>query len=321
MSRIKRIILIVGMALCLCLGYFVYLYLTKQSIPFVSRRTNGAYYSAGVLITQNPFSIPVDNIKLFDRKKYNMKDKLLIADPFLIEKDSVLYFYFEIMGTTGADIGVAKVNPINHDLEYLGLAIDEPGHLSYPLIFTENGTTYLIPESQALNSVRLYEAVDFPLKWAYKKDLLANIKLADPTVFKKDDIWYMFASENEKMHLYFSDSLLGNWIEHPKSPVKVGNFTRGAGRIFENNGRFIRFGQDHFGGYGRQVYGFNIDSISKKMYKESPLENNPIVKETGDDWAKNGMHHIDIHKMKDGSYIIALDGNGHGNERIVFNLD
>lgn len=321
MISLKRITLVLGLTLTVCLGYFVFLYVTKQSIPFVSLKTTGAYWSAGILKSQNLFDIPLDEIKLFDRKKYNINEKLLIADPFLIEKDSTWYFFFEIMGRTGADIGVARVNSDNSNLEYLGIAIDEPKHLSYPLIFNENGTIYLIPESQALNSVRLYEANDFPLKWTYKKDLLPNIKLADPTVFKKDNVWYMFASENYRMHLYFSDSLLGTWKEHPKSPVKEGNYTRGAGRVFENNGKFIRFGQDHFGGYGRQVYGFNIDSISKTSYKETPLGNNPIVRENGDGWAKNGMHHIDIHKLKNGSFIIAVDGNGHGMERIIFTLD
>ena len=304
----------------LTFSYFVYLYLTKQSIPFFSSQTTGAYYSSGIIISKDPFDLNLKDIKLLDRQKANIKDKLLIADPFLFENNKEFYMFFEIMGKTGADIGVAKVNEDN-ELEYLGVVLDETKHLSYPLVFREGEHIYMIPESQALNAVKLYEAVDFPLKWEFKKDILKNERMADPTVFKKDAVWYMLAEKSKNLHLFYSDSILGEWQEHPKSPVRTGNYTRPAGRMFHHSGKLIRFGQDSYGGYGRQVYGFVIDSLSKTNYKESDIKNNPVVSANGNGWAKNGMHHIDIHKKDDGSFIIALDGRGYGKEKIIFSLD
>lgn len=318
--KIKKILIAIVLLGTLCAGYFVYLYLTKQSIPFFSRQTTGAYYSAGVLTTNKPFSLDLDNISLLNRKASGIKEKLLIADPFLFNNDGNFYMFFEIMGKTGADIGVAKVTE-NNNLEYLGVVLDESKHLSYPLVFKDGEHIYMIPESQALNAVKLYEAVDFPLKWKFKKDIIAKSRLADPTVFKKDGVWFMFAEAAKELRLFYADSLLGNWTEHPKSPVKKGNYTRPAGRMFSHNGKLIRFGQDSYGGYGRQVYGFTIDSLNKSDYKETALKNNPVVSANGEGWAKNGMHHIDIQKKEDGTFIVALDGRGYGKERIIFSLN
>lgn len=320
MKIIKKVFLVLVVAFVAVFSYFVYLYLTKQSIPLLARKTTGSYYSSGVIVANNPFELDLKNVTLLDRKKANLKEKLLIADPFLMDKDSVFYLFFEIMGRTGADIGVAKVTPEN-DLEYLGVAIDEPKHLSYPMIFKDGNKIYMIPESKGLNGVRLYEATNFPMGWTLKKEIIPNVKLADPTIIKRDDTWYLFAEKSQELHLFFADSLTDTWKEHPMSPVKKGNYTRPAGRIFEYNNKTIRFGQDAYGSYGRQVYGFYIDELTRTTYQESPIENNPVVGANGDGWSKNGMHHIDIHPLTNDSYIISLDGNGFGKEEIVLDFN
>lgn len=55
---------------------------------------------------------------------------------------------------------------------YLGLALDEPWHLSYPFVFTWRNSTYLLPEGAASGTLRLYSAVDYPLKCAGRQDAL-----------------------------------------------------------------------------------------------------------------------------------------------------
>lgn len=298
----------------------VYLYVNQKPIPFLSRKTTGAYYSAGVVVTNDPFSFSVDDVNLLDREKSGISAKRLIADPFLISRDSVWYLFFEIMGRTGADIGVAKLTTDN-ELDYLGIVLDEPKHLSYPQVIEDGETMYMIPESKALNGVRLYESTSFPMGWKYIKDLIPNVQLADPTLLKRDDSWYLFGETDKNLELYTADSLLGTWQKHPMSPVKKGNYTRPAGRIFATNNKLIRFGQDSYGGYGRQVFGFNIDSITTAYYKETPLKKNPVVEPQGDGWAKNGMHHLDIQRTAAGTFLIALDGKGFGDEKIIFSFD
>jgi hypothetical protein len=315
---IKKIAIVIFIIGFLFSGYIGYCYVMKKPVPFFGRKITGAYYSIATGISQNPLQWNVSEAKVFNRETNEIPEKLLMADPFLHQKDGKWYAFFEIMGETHADIGVAVEE--NGAWNYLGIALDETVHLSYPMVFQKDSTTYMIPETKRHSQVRLYKTNNFPYDWEVDKVLIKDKRLVDATYFEKDDISYLFATEDKELRLYVADSLHGEWKEHPKSPIVSGNYTRSAGRVLEYNGQWIRFAQDHFGGYGRAVYGFSIDSISKTTYTESQLKNNPILKNQGDTWAKNGMHHIDIHPLEDGSFKAIFDGYGYGKEKITFSL-
>ena len=53
--------------------------------------------------------------------------------------------------------------------------IEEDFHLSYPFIFEYKEEVYIIPDSCNNRSIRLYKAIEFPMKWEYQYDLLKNI--------------------------------------------------------------------------------------------------------------------------------------------------
>ncbi|QHI35218.1 hypothetical protein IMCC3317_05640 [Kordia antarctica] len=312
---------IIGLLLTLGIlfsGYVGYFYVMKKPVPFFGRKITGAYYSIATGTTQNPLQWNVDEAKVFNREINNIPSNLLMADPFLHQKDGKWYAFFEIMSEKHADIGVAVEE--NGTWKYLGIALDEKVHLSYPFIFEKDGITYMIPETKRHSQVRLYTTNNFPFDWKVAKVLIKDKRLVDATYLEKDGVSYLFATDDMYLRLYVSDSLHGEFTEHPMSPVRSGNYTRSAGRIFEEDKKMIRFAQDHFGGYGRAVYGFSIDSISKEYYEESELENNPILKNQGETWAKNGMHHIDIHKLPDGTYKAIFDGYGFGTEEITFSF-
>lgn len=318
MKFIKRIALIFITLVFITGSYIVYCYLTKQPVPFFGRKITGAYYSIATTTSSNPLQWNVSEATVFNRIQNDIPEKLLMADPFLLQKNGKWYAFFEIMGKTHADIGVAVEE--NGQWKYLGIALDETVHLSYPYIFEKKGKTYMIPETKRHGQVRLYTTDNFPFGWKVEKVLINDARLVDASYFEKDATSYLFATDSWDLRLYVADSLHGNWREHPQSPLRNGNYTRSAGRIFEYNGQWIRFAQDHFGGYGRAVYGFAIDSISKTYYRESELSTNPILKNQGDTWAKNGMHHIDIHALPDGTYKAIFDGYGFGKEKITFSL-
>lgn len=318
MKIIKRIIAIIFILGFLFSSYIAYCYFSKKPVPFFGRKITGAYYSIGSSISKNPLQWNINEAVVFDREANTIESNLLMADPFLHQYQGKWYAFFEIMNGKHADIGVAVEE--NSSWKYLGIALDESVHLSYPFMFEKDGVTYMIPETKRHEQVRLYKTDNFPFDWKVDKILIENERLVDATLFEKDNVSYIFATKGNELKLYYADSLYGNWTEHPKSPLKTGNYTRSAGRVFEENGRFIRFAQDHFGGYGRAVYGFKIDAISKTNYEESSLPNNPILKNQGTTWAKNGMHHIDIHKLPDGTYKAIYDGYGYGTEKITFSL-
>ena len=318
MKLLKKIIGFIIILGILFSGYIGYCYFMKKPVPFFGRKITGAYYSIATATSINPLQWNSQGAKVFDREVNNIPSTLLMADPFIHQKDGKWYAFFEIMNGKHADIGVAVEE--NGTWKYLGIALDETVHLSYPFIFEKDGITYMIPETKRHEQVRLYKSTQFPFGWELDKVLIDYKRLVDNTLFEKDDVLYLLTTENEKLRLYFSDSLHGNFTEHPMSPLRTGNYTRSAGRVLQNEGITIRFGQDHFGGYGRAVYGFTIDSMSKTYYKETSLPNNPILKNQGDTWAKNGMHHIDIHKLSDGTYKAIFDGYGYGKEKITFSF-
>ncbi len=318
MKTIKKLIGIIVVLGILFSGYIGYCYFMKKPVPFFGRKITGAYYSIATGTSTNPLQWKIQDAKVFNRDLNNIPSTLLMADPFLHQKDGKWYAFFEIMNGKHADIGVAVEE--NGHWNYLGIALDETVHLSYPFIFEKDGITYMIPETKRHEQVRLYKSTNFPFDWEVDQVLIKNKRLVDATLFEKDGVSYLFATENERLLLYISDSIKGNWIEHPMSPLRTGNYTRSAGRVLQDEGKIIRFAQDHFGGYGRAVYGFTIDSISKTFYKETSLPNNPILKNQGETWAKNGMHHIDIHTLPNGTYKAIFDGYGYGTEKITFSL-
>jgi len=318
LKLLKKIAIVVVIIGFLFSSYIAYCYFAKQPVPFFGRKITGAYFSIATGTTKNPLEWKVSEAKVFNRENNNIPEKLLMADPFLHQKDGKWYAFFEIMGSTHADIGVAVEE--NGSWKYLGIALDETVHLSYPLVFEKDSVTYMIPETKRHSQVRLYKTSNFPFDWEVDKVLIKDKRLVDATYFEKDNVSYLFATENELLRLYVADSLHGEWTQHPKSPILTGNYTRSAGRLLKHNGQLIRFAQDHFGGYGRAVYGFSIDSISKTVYKETQLDYNPILKNQGETWAKNGMHHIDIHQLPDGTFKAIFDGYGYGKEKITFSL-
>jgi hypothetical protein len=290
----------------------------KKPVPFFGRKITGAYYSIATGTSTNPLRWNINDSKVFNREINNIPETLLMADPFLHQKDGKWYAFFEIMSEKHADVGVAVEE--NRQWKYLGIALDETVHLSYPFVFEKDGITYMIPETKRHGQVRLYKTANFPFDWKLDKVLIKNKRMVDATLFESNGVSYLFATENKDLRLYFSDSLYGDFKEHPMSPLRTGNYTRSAGRVFQDEGKSIRFAQDHFGGYGRAVYGFTIDSISKTYYKETGLKNNPILENQGETWAKNGMHHIDIHKLPNGTYKAIYDGKGYGEEKIFFSF-
>lgn len=319
MKRIlKYLLFIITASIILTCAYIGYCYLAKKPVPFFGRKITGAYFSIGSNTSKTPLSWNISETTVFDREKNNIPTEKLMADPFLHFHNEKWYAFFEIMQGKHADIGVAVEEDGNWN--YLGTALDERLHLSYPFIFKRDSTIYMLPETKRFNQIRLYKATDFPMTWELDTVLLDDVRFVDPTLFQHENTWYLFVTDEFQLRLYISDAIKGEWKEHPMSPVKTGNYTRSAGRVLQDNGRLIRFGQDHFGGYGRGVYGFQIDSLSKTFYKESSLKENPILKNQGTTWAKNGMHHIDIHKLNDGTYKAIYDGYGFGKEKITFSL-
>lgn len=240
-------------------------------------------------------------------------DTNLVADPFMIRKSDTWHMFFEAevkteQGNTGK-IGLASSSD-GFNWKYEKMVLEEPFHLSYPYVFEHNNQIYMIPETRANRSIRLYRATDFPYKWTLEKEMLKGRRYADNSLFYYNGLWWMFTDAgNHTLRLYYTDKILGKWKEHKKSPIlkKKPSAARPGGRVVIVDGSPVRFAQDAYPVYGSQVWGFKIIELTQKTYEEIPIETQ-IIKGSGSGWNGLGMHTVDPHIMEDSSVMACVDG-------------
>lgn len=238
---------------------------------------------------------------------------LFVADPFMIEVNDSWHMFFEVMNskTSNGEIGLAT-SKNGFEWNYRQIVLREPFHLSYPYVFQAGGEYFMVPESYEANSMRLYRADPFPLKWSYAGTLLAG-PWVDSSIFYFDDRWWVFSSpvepEHEVLELFYAFNLLGPWHRHAMSPLIRGNkrIARSAGRVILPDGKPIRFAQDCFPFYGTRVRAFEVSTLTASSYAECELEPSPILSSGEESWRCQGMHHVDPHFIN-GQWFACVDG-------------
>ncbi len=237
-----------------------------------------------------------------------------VADPFMVEEEGTWYMFFEVFNTQSqhGDIGLATSQD-GYNWSYRRIVLDMPYHLSYPYVFKWEDEYYLVPESYEDNSVQLYKAEEFPTRWVLVERILEG-NFVDATILVHDQMFWLFAETNPKgnnrLSLFSSLSLTGPWVHHPQNPIIMDNAdtARPAGRILELFGRLLRFAQDDTPTYGNRIRAFEIRELNRDAYQEVEVEMRPILAGSGRGWNADGMHHIDCHLRKDGSWIACVDG-------------
>ena len=236
-----------------------------------------------------------------------------VADPFILRRDQTWYMFFEVMPTTTqlGEIGLAT-SPDAFTWTYDHIVLKEPFHLSYPHVFAWQNEYYMLPETLNAGAVCLYKARNFPYDWSVVTRLIEG-QLADPSLVRVDDLWWLFACSTPYRHdtlrLYFASELTGPWTEHPKSPLIQNDKRRArpAGRILKFDNRLFRFAQDCTPRYGSSVRAFEITRLTRESYAEVELRI-PILKASGNGWNASGMHHIDAHQQAPGQWLACVDG-------------
>jgi hypothetical protein len=232
-------------------------------------------------------------------------DAASVADPFLIRRDGRWFLFFEVIPRANHRGGVIAVAESDDAVRwrYGGVVLREAFHLSYPHVFEWEGSIYMTPENE--NGVRLYRCSAFPGEWTYVGDLLP-IDAADPTPFQFDGQWWLFVcTPRYTLRLFYSESLTGPYREHPSSPLSSDETcARPAGRVVMP----LRFAQVGRPSYGSAVRAFRIMELTTSSYREEEVLPSPILTASGNGWNANGMHHIDAHRLDDGTWIAAVDG-------------
>jgi PKD repeat protein len=223
-----------------------------------------------------------------------------VADPFMFHENNVWYMFFEILPVvnweTNGYVGMAKSSDGLH-WAYQGVVLHEQFHLSYPLVFKSNRHYYMTPETCATDSIRLYEATNFPYGWTLKTVIASGKSFVDPCILYYGNTWWMFVSDIScnNCYLYYASNLLGPWVQHPGSPVVYANpgAARGGGRPLVCNGKVYRFAQKCDVSYGECVRCFQVDTLTTTVYAEHEIAESPILKGTGQGWNSDSMHQFD----------------------------
>lgn len=214
---------------------------------------------------------PNEKFKLVDSPKYGWT-----ADPFLVEYQGEIYLFAEIFlykSERNGVIGYSKYE--NGKFGDWVVTMDKHWHLSYPNVFTEKGTLYMVPESYQLEEVVLYELEAFPNKWKKVKELVANKEYCDSTFIDySDGMKYMFTFERDVRTPHGKGLIykINNWRCEDSLVLSDSlEGTRCGGKIIQEDGKFIRVGQNCTREYGGGLIFYEIDSVWPE-YKEHEIK-------------------------------------------------
>lgn len=210
------------------------------------------------------------------------------ADPHVFFRDGIWHVFIEEMlfAENKGFISVLQIDEQGRWNQPVKV-LERDYHLSYPQVFEHRGAIYMLPESSANRTIELYRCVEFPHRWTLEQVLRGDIEAVDSSLLYRDGRWWLFssvkqhpaASENNELHIFSSDELLGgHWQPHPGNPV-ISDVTRArpAGRIIEHRGQLLRPSQNCAGIYG---YGLNLNEIVR--LDETGYEERLVSKTTAD---------------------------------------
>jgi hypothetical protein len=240
-----------------------------------------------------------------------------LADPFLYRYKDTTYLFVETkpFGKKGAYICAFRITDDMKSFTYLGIALKEPFHLSYPQVIEVGNEIFLIPETQGGDSSFVYKSVNFPLEWE-KSDFLLPQRIKDPTLVAKDKVsGELFYTKDGKLwkRKYGFDGNKFNLDE--QEYVKTGTAFRPGGSPFYVDGKLFLPIQDTSNGYGTNLAVFELKENGEleKAPVKYLLKPNKSIPEFA-----AGMHHISsiqLNKEK----LVAFDGHFLVSEEKGFN--
>ncbi len=228
-------------------------------------------------------------------------DNSIKADPFLFEHEGKCYLFYEAYarGDRKAHIAVGRFD--GDALTQVGVALERPYHLSYPFIFRDGDQIFMIPETHQARRLEIWRCSEFPLKWELHATAFEGQSPADSILIRHGAKWWLFTNLSDfhayedhcsELYLFEVDGPALTGIKpHKRNPVVIGSTeARGAGRIFEHDGRLLRPSQNN--AHGIYGYGLNImeiETLTLDDYRERRIRTITPGFKAG----LHGCHHFD----------------------------
>ena len=245
------------------------------------------------------------------------KPLLTQADPFLFVKGNTLFLFFESerSGDRG-EIRMMKTSDLQNWSSPVTV-LRETFHLSFPFVFEYRGGIYMIPETQADDSIRLYKGNENLTSFTLERVLIkkartedVSFNFCDSHLILKDGLFYLFTSVSYRwtyhLELYYTDDILmHDFVKHPQSPVYVGNdFGRCGGSVIHLDDNYYRISQNCSENYGGNISIHRILALDQNVYCEELYRKD--VLDVGKEPYKDGGHQLNIVRFDD-RYIYATD--------------
>jgi hypothetical protein len=194
--------------------------------------------------------------------------------------------------------------------------LEEAHHLSYPFVFAQAGSVWMVPESSAAGTVDLYRATRYPGGWVKEATLLSGVVASDATLLEHGGRWWIFAtmrdaplgapvgsgSHHDALYLWSAPDFRGPYTPHHANPVLVDPaVARPAGRIVARDGALIRPVQDCAQGYGRALSLARIDRLDPEGFAQTIVGRI----EPGPAWPGSYLHTLNA-----GGGLECIDGSG-----------
>lgn len=254
-------------------------YVTRVTKLVINKIIYTDAFSWDICVNQDTdVDFPLDNFSEF--KSLESPKGLFWADPFVISENGRNYIFVEeyIYKTNKAHISILEPDSNGEALKDKKI-IEKTYHLSYPFVFKDNETYYMIPETASNRTIELYRCVAFPDTWEFDRYIMKNILATDTTLFYYNRKWWLFTTLDQtggisggstELFLFFADSPFADkWTSHPLNPV-VSDESRArcAGNLFVSNGEIYRPSQDCTMRYGRGLNFNRITKITEQEYNE-----------------------------------------------------
>ena len=228
------------------------------------------------------------------------------GDPFLFVHGDRMYIFYEIerRGRRG-EIAALRTSDLKQ-FEDLGVVLRAPFHLSFPFVFQDRSSIYMLPENEYGDDLVLYGFDAFPFG-AKKVRVLLKGGYADSHLLKHMDRWFLFTTLGDGFCAYVAEDLLtGEFSPHPANPItRDPKISRSAGATIRLEGRLYRVAQDCSDTYGKNVSLIEITELSPVAYRERVTVKELFALDAS--WKSEGAHHLSICQFL-GKTILATDG-------------
>ena len=264
--------------------YVVLIYIIKILLPFLVKHFKGKILGFPLNRWSIAYSNTANGLKNPEKFKEikNPKGRFL-ADPFTISSNNRKIIFVEDYFFDDNKGRISAIDITNNKDEFLGIVLEEEFHLSFPFVFKNENKIYMVPECSNSNQIRLYECIEFPLRWEFKCTLMDNVSAVDTILIKKEDNWFMLTNicsaninrHSSELHIFYSEKLFSNeWFPIKEiNPVIIDSRQARNGGIFFDKDNIYRVNQVQT----PETYGYSlkinlIKKLDKYKYEEETID-------------------------------------------------